>query len=117
MADFLGKPFMGPASTPHVAPGMFSGFFIGAHVALFAAAMPGRFLGTEVRPRKFNREYIISCCNEAAQRRDVLRGQAPRAWYKGKPRLTGDSWEKMWNKHIHWKRWTQERMGPNHQPS
>ncbi|RMZ54515.1 hypothetical protein APUTEX25_002091, partial [Auxenochlorella protothecoides] len=117
MADFLGKPFMGPASTPHVAPGMFSGFFIGAQVALFAAAMPGRFLGTEVRPRKFkcvagwsgchvidgHREYIISCCNEAAQRRDVLRGQAPRAWYKGKPRLTGDSWEKMWNKHIHWK--------------
>lgn len=35
----------------------------------------------------------------------MLRGQPPRAWFKGKPRLTGDSWEKMWNKHIHWKRW------------
>lgn len=36
--------------------------------------------------------------------------QVPRTWIKGKPRATDHSWEKMFDAHLHWKRWTQERM-------
>ncbi len=57
-----------------------------------------------------SREYILSCTDEAAKRRQALRGQVPTTWYKGKPRLTSDSWEKMWNDHLHWKRW--EKQAP-----
>lgn len=34
MSEFLGKPYMGPPSTPHVNPGIFLGVFIGAQVWL-----------------------------------------------------------------------------------
>ncbi|GAB4818272.1 hypothetical protein N2152v2_005318 [Parachlorella kessleri] len=116
MEGFLGKPYMGPPSVPHVSDEFFRAYFFGAHLAVAICSFPGRILGSEVRPRRFNREYILSCTDEAAKRRQALRGQVPTTWYKGKPRLTSDSWEKMWNDHLHWKRWTQERMGPYYSP-
>ncbi|KAK2079116.1 hypothetical protein QBZ16_002807 [Prototheca wickerhamii] len=103
MADFLGKPYMGPASTPHIPTGAFATFSIGCHLALFAAAMPGRFLGTVVHPRRYNRELIMSCSTESAQTQAKARGRKTKQWYR-RPRFTADSWEKMWNRHLHWKR-------------
>lgn len=43
--------------------------------ALLCVSMPGRILGSEVRPRKFNPDYIKAVCEEAAQRRQVLAGK------------------------------------------
>lgn len=80
------------------------------------SSFPGRIFGTEARPRKFNREYMINVTNEHARRREAMAGKVPRQWFKGRPRLTDQSWEKMWNSHLHWKRWTQERMGPYNSP-
>lgn len=58
-------------------------------------------------------DYIASCVNEAAQRRDALRGQQPRTWLVGGgPRNVTDSWEHMWWDHLHWKRWKVPRTGP-----
>ncbi|EFN51105.1 hypothetical protein CHLNCDRAFT_59336 [Chlorella variabilis] len=110
MANFLGQPYMGPASVPHANPDFFKVYFAGAHLAVAMLTVNGRFLGTEVRPRKFNRDYILSCCDEAARRREALRGRTPRTWVKGRPLLTDHSWERMFNSHLHWKRWAQERM-------
>ena len=67
-------------------------------------------------PRHNSRDYILSCCDEAARRREALRGAPPRAALMGRPRLTDHSWERMFFDHLHWKRWTQERMGPYHSP-
>ena len=50
----------------------------------------GRFFGSEVRPRRFSRDYVLSCCDEAAKRREALRGKTPTTWVKGKPQLTGE---------------------------
>ena len=58
-----------------------------------------------------SREYILSCCNEAAQRREALRGEKPNTWFKGQPRATDHSWEKMWDDHLHWKRWVAQPQG------
>jgi hypothetical protein len=33
MANFLGQPFMGPASVPHANPDFFKVYFAGAHVS------------------------------------------------------------------------------------
>ena len=63
-----------------------------------------------------SRDYILSCCDEAARRREALWGAPPRATLMGRPRLTDHSWERMFFDHLHWKRWTQERMGPYHSP-
>ena len=52
-----------------------------------------------------SRDYILSCVDEAAKRRQALRGQRPTTTYIGRPRLTDSSWEKMWDSHLHWKRW------------
>ncbi|PRW05952.1 ATP-dependent DNA ligase isoform A [Chlorella sorokiniana] len=117
MASFLGQPYMGPSKVPHADPEFFKVYFAGAHLAVAMLTLNGRFLGTEPRPRRFNREYVLSCCDEAAKRREALRGQVPRTWIKGKPRATDHSWEKMFDAHLHWKRWTQERMGPWYSPS
>ncbi|KAL4426256.1 hypothetical protein ABPG77_009871 [Micractinium sp. CCAP 211/92] len=117
MANFLGQPFMGPTKVPHANPDFFKVYFAGAHLAVAMLSVNGRFLGTEVRPRKWNRDYILSCCDEAARRREALRGKEPRTWVKGKPRDTDESWEKMFSSHLHWKRWTQERMGPYYAPA
>lgn len=51
-----------------------------------------------------SRDYILSVTDEAAQRREALRGKRPTTWYKGRPVLTDHSWEKMWHEHLHWKR-------------
>ena len=67
-------------------------------------------------PHPRSRDYVLSCTDEAAKRRQALRGAKPTAWYAGRPRLTEHSWEKMWDSHLHWKRWTQERMGPSNTP-
>jgi len=56
----------------------------------------------------------LSACNESAQYRELKRGKVPQQWYKGRPRYTDQSWLRMWDSHLHWKSWTQERMGPNH---
>ena len=126
-------------------------------LALFAAAMPGRFLGTVVHPRRYkcadgleawragdeqaylccivasevesvlttclwmirnqrssptqlsptcpsrSRELIMSCSTESAQTQAKARGRKTKQWYR-RPRFTADSWEKMWNRHLHWKR-------------
>jgi hypothetical protein len=85
-------------------------------LAIAISSFPGRILGTEARPRKYNREYVINVTNEHARRREAASGKVPRQWFKGRPRLTDQSWEKMWNAHLHWKRWTQERMGPYNSP-
>lgn len=85
-------------------------------LAIAISSFPGRILGTEARPRKYNREYVINVTNEHARRREAVSGKVPRQWFKGRPRLTDQSWEKMWNAHLHWKRWTQERMGPYNSP-
>lgn len=116
MASFLGQPFMGPASVPHANADFFKVYFAGAHLAVAMLSLNGRFLGTEVRPRKFNRDYVLSCCDEAARRREALRGQVPRTWIKGKPTATNHSWERMFQSHLQWKRWAQERMGPYYSP-
>jgi hypothetical protein len=67
---------------------------------MVAGMFPGRLLGSELRHRKIeygsryglhaappnialcrSPDYVISCCNEAAMRRDSLRGQRPTAMY------------------------------------
>ncbi len=83
-----------------------------SQLAVVISSFPGRVLGTEARPRKFNRQYMVDVTNEHARRRQAAAGKVPTQWFKGRPRLTDQSWEKMWNSHLHWKRWTQERMGP-----
>ncbi|WPT10715.1 hypothetical protein PSENEW3n2_00001887 [Picochlorum sp. SENEW3] len=115
-SEFLGRPFQGPPSVPHASEEFFKVYFLGAHLAIAISSFPGRVLGTEARPRKFNREYVINVTNEHAKRREAASGKVPRQWFKGRPRLTDQSWEKMWNAHLHWKRWTQERMGPYNSP-
>lgn len=37
--------------------------------------IPGKIFGSEVRPRKYNRDYLIAKCDEAAMVRDAARGQ------------------------------------------
>jgi hypothetical protein len=59
---------------------------------------------------------VLSVCDEAAQRRQAARGKVPTTWLAGRPQLTEQSWERMFNTHLHWKRWTQERMGPYFSP-
>lgn len=107
---------MGPPSVPHVSEDFFKVYFLGAHLAVALCSFPGRVLGSEVRPRKYSRDYILSVTDEAAKRRQASRGLRPTTWYKGRPVLTDHSWERMWNSHLNWKRWSQERMGPYYSP-
>uniref|UniRef100_A0A061RCY1 Uncharacterized protein n=1 Tax=Tetraselmis sp. GSL018 TaxID=582737 RepID=A0A061RCY1_9CHLO len=109
--DFNPSPYRGDPKIPHVSEDFFKIYFAGANLGLALLSFPGRFLGTEVRPRKFNRDYVVACCDEAAQRREILAGKPARAFTLA-PINTTHSYERMWNKHLHRKRWTQERMGP-----
>jgi hypothetical protein len=43
MANFLGTPYMGPASVPHANPDFFKVYFAGAHVSRRTLPTP-RFL-------------------------------------------------------------------------
>jgi hypothetical protein len=155
MADFLGKPFMGPPAVsaldptlpprpprcrrsparrrlsstllalltllpppqvPHSGEEFFKVYFFGAHLAIALASFPGRVLGSEVRPRRYNRDYILSVCDEAAQRRQAARGKVPTTWFKGAPRAGDQSWQRVWHDHLVWRSWRQERMGPYYSP-
>lgn len=189
-AEFLGKPFMGPPSVPHVNEDFFKMYFLGAHVSIkiinvcmrthrhsylillgdglghgvfipsifiqcsllwpsllslegfsalkFGPASSSKNLITPFpinphfsassfvpflylllilfSPSFCSRDYVISVTDEAAKRRQARRGVRPTTWTKGRPLLTDHSWERMFNSHLHWKRWAQERMGPYYSP-
>ncbi|DBA94258.1 hypothetical protein WJX77_009246 [Trebouxia sp. C0004] len=116
MSDFNPSPYRGDANIGHVSEELFKMYFVGSNLALAFAMLPGRVLGSEVRPRKYNRDYVIACCDEAARRREALRGKVPRHFVPA-PSPTNHSWEKMFWRHLHRKRWTQERMGGGHTPT
>ncbi|KAK9840811.1 hypothetical protein WJX81_006422 [Elliptochloris bilobata] len=110
MAQFNPNPFRGEASVPHVSETFFKVYFAASQLALAMLLIPGRVFGSEVRPRKFNRDYLISVCDEAARHREVLSGKIPRSFVFA-PRATTHSWQKMWDKHIRYRRWARGRMG------
>ncbi|KAK9804218.1 hypothetical protein WJX72_001768 [[Myrmecia] bisecta] len=112
--DMFSNPYRGDASIPHVKEDFFKMYFVGAQVGLALMLLPGRVLGSEVRPRRWNRDYVIACCDEAARKREALRGKRIPRHFMHAPKPTTHSWEKMWWNHLHWKRWTQERMGGGH---
>jgi hypothetical protein len=84
-----------------------------AHASL---ALPKANLSFLLILLSYSRDYILSVTDEAAKRRQASRGLRPTTWYKGRPVLTDHSWERMWNSHLNWKRWSQERMGPYYSP-
>lgn len=57
-----------------------------------------------------SRDYAIACVNEAAMMREARQGKVPTIALP-KPRLTTDSWYKMWHRHLHWKNWALYRNG------
>lgn len=116
MTDFYATPYKGDPAIPHVSEDFFKVVFAGANIALAALSLPGRFMGSEVRPRKYNRDYVIACCEEAAQKREMAAGKLPTQTYR-KPQTgpkAAQSHERKWWAHLQDKRWTQERMGPNY---
>mmetsp|Transcript_28901 Transcript_28901/g.81390 ORF Transcript_28901/g.81390 Transcript_28901/m.81390 type:complete len:118 (+) Transcript_28901:187-540(+) len=116
MGDFNPSPYRGDPKIPHVNERFFKVYFAAANVGLALVSFPGRLLGTEVRPRRHNRDYIIACCDEAARAREMRRGKPGRQWTMA-PVYTEESYEKMWYKHLHHRRWVQERMGPLYPPT
>ncbi|KAI8466144.1 MAG: hypothetical protein J3K34DRAFT_434638 [Monoraphidium minutum] len=107
------QPYKGPASIPHVPGEFFGAFFLAINSSLVCHMFPGKVFGSEMRARRHDPDYIASCCNESANRRDALRGQVPRTWLMGGgPRPVTDSWEHMWWDSLHWKRWKIPRTGP-----
>ncbi|BDA51048.1 hypothetical protein COCOBI_17-2680 [Coccomyxa sp. Obi] len=110
MADFNPNPYKGEESIPHVSEDFFKVYFMGAQLALGLLLFPGRILGSEMRPRKYNRDLIIAQCDEAARKREARRGKPPRQFVRAPHNVT-DSWQHMWDRQLHWKRWTQDRMG------
>ncbi len=105
-----------PPQVPHSGEEFFKVYFFGAHLAIALASFPGRVLGSEVRPRRYNRDYILSVCDEAAQRRQAARGKVPTTWFKGALRASDQSWQRVWHDHLVWRSWRQERMGPYYSP-
>ncbi|CAL5228533.1 g11687 [Coccomyxa viridis] len=116
MADFNPNPYRGEASIPHVSEDFFKVYFVGAQLALGILMFPGRILGSEVRPRKYNRDLVIAACDEAARKREARRGMPPRQFVH-KPLDVTDSWPHKWHSHLHWKSWTIDRMGGGSQKS
>lgn len=76
---------------------------------------PGRILGLNPRPNRLNRDYAISCANEAAMASQARRGRVP-TLALNRPRLTASSWRSMWAKHLHWKAWRLDRQGGGYTP-
>lgn len=111
--DLNPAPFRGDAGIPHVSEDFFKACFLGANLALAFLSLPGRVIGSEIRPRKFNADYIMACTDEAARRREALKGKKPRHLIR-RPDPVTDSWEHMWWKELHHKRWKLERAGPLH---
>ncbi|GAX83864.1 hypothetical protein CEUSTIGMA_g11289.t1 [Chlamydomonas eustigma] len=113
MGMLTAQVYKGPASIPHASGDFFAAFFLASNTVLLAHMFPGRVFGSELRPRKYDPDYIASCCNEAGMRRQALAGQVPRQWLLGGgPRDVTDSWEHMWWDNLHWKRWKIARTGP-----
>mmetsp|Transcript_10486 Transcript_10486/g.28687 ORF Transcript_10486/g.28687 Transcript_10486/m.28687 type:complete len:128 (+) Transcript_10486:87-470(+) len=105
--------YKGPANIPHAAGEFFAAFFLATNSALLAHMFPGKVFGSEIRPRRFDPDYVASCCNEAGMRRQALGGKKPELWLLGGgPRPVTDSWEHMWWNNLHWKRWKVPRQGP-----
>jgi hypothetical protein len=103
--------YKGSQNIPHVPEECFGAIFLGVSAAMVSGMFPGRIFGSELRHRKIDPDYVISVCNEAAMRRDALRGQRPKAMYPGlRPRHTTDSWEHMWWDYLHWRRWKIPRI-------
>lgn len=100
---------------------------------------PGRFLGTEPCPRiyeyatlcidfpnvAFSKEHLWQYTEQAAVRRQLRRGKVPTFCYvwiffwwvftyalQKMPLKTTHSWVRMWDDHLHWKRWVLERKTP-----
>ncbi|KAG2451035.1 hypothetical protein HYH02_004304 [Chlamydomonas schloesseri] len=105
--------YKGPASIPHASAEVFGAFFLATNTALLAHMFPGKLFGSELHVRKWDPDYIASCCNEQGMRREALSGKKPNLWLLGGgPRLVNDSWERMWWNNLHWKRWKVPRTGP-----
>lgn len=107
------QAYKGPANIPHVPGDFFGAFFLAANSVLIANMFPGKILGSEIRVRKYDPDYVAAACNEAGMRRDALRGKVPKQWLLGGgPRPVNDSWEHMWWDNLQWKRWKIPRLGP-----
>mmetsp|Transcript_193 Transcript_193/g.410 ORF Transcript_193/g.410 Transcript_193/m.410 type:complete len:117 (-) Transcript_193:209-559(-) len=111
MGDFNPSPYRGDPKIPHVTEDFFKIYFAGSALALGMLSLPGRFLGTEVRPRKFNSDYIVACVEENAQKREIRSGK-PMTQATIKPKQTTHSYQRMWNDQLQQKRWKLERQGP-----
>eukprot|EP01024_Parvocaulis_polyphysoides_P006990 TRINITY_DN12099_c0_g2_i1.p8 TRINITY_DN12099_c0_g2~~TRINITY_DN12099_c0_g2_i1.p8 ORF type:complete len:117 (+),score=18.37 TRINITY_DN12099_c0_g2_i1:92-442(+) len=116
MSISMGSAYKGPPSVPHVREDFFKCYFAAANLSLLMVKTPGRFLGTEIHPRKYSRDLIIAACEENAQRRQMVKGEVPTSWYR-KPSDGAETWERKWWNHLHWKRWQLERTGPCYRAS
>jgi hypothetical protein len=105
VAAYKGDPNIG-----HVSEDFFKMYFVGTQLALGMLMLPGRFLGSEVRPRRYNRDYIVACCDEAARRRQARKGKVPTTFIP-RPEPTQHSWPRMWWRHLQRKTWTVDREG------
>ncbi|KAK9806439.1 hypothetical protein WJX73_007541 [Symbiochloris irregularis] len=110
MSDFGLAAYRGEGNIPHLPEQHFTCYFAGAQLALAMLLLPGRVFGSELRPRRFNRDYIWSVCEENARRNQARRGKKP-TYALFKPKQTDHSMLKMWNNQLQWKSWMRERMG------
>eukprot|EP00891_Asterochloris_glomerata_P006554 jgi/Astpho2/6554/Aster-x1383 len=92
-------PFKGEPNVPHVSEEFFKVYWLGSQLAVGMMLAPGKVLGSEVRPKKFNADYVIAACDEAAMQREL------------KPTETRSSWVRMFWNHLHHKSWMLDREG------
>lgn len=103
-------PFKGEPNVPHVSEEFFKVYWLGSQLAVGMMLAPGKVLGSEVRPKKFNADYVIAACDEAAMQREVRRGKLPTHAIL-KPTETRSSWVRMFWNHLHHKSWMLDREG------
>uniref|UniRef100_A0A7S3CSE0 Uncharacterized protein n=2 Tax=Eukaryota TaxID=2759 RepID=A0A7S3CSE0_9SPIT len=111
MADFNPAPYRGDPKIPHVTEDFFKIYFTGANLALGMLTLPGRFFGTEIRPRKFSSDFVVACVEENAQKREMRAGKPIRQSTIA-PTFTTHSYNRMWHRQLNRKRWVLERQGP-----
>jgi len=98
----------GDPSINHCSEETFAATFFGVQLAFTIAQLPGRFFGTEVRQGRWNPDYVSAVTDEAARRREVRQGKMPTSLVVA-PDLYVDSWEHMWYKEMHKRRWKVHR--------
>ncbi|KAK9845667.1 hypothetical protein WJX84_006931 [Apatococcus fuscideae] len=114
MSNFSFNAYRGPPGVPHVREDVFKITFLAAHASFWLLTLSnGRVLGSEFAPRRYNRDLIIRAVDANGRHREGLRGKKPRHFFH-KPSDSDHSFEKKWWSELHWKRWTQERMGGGH---